>query len=222
MSDLSPIPPCPLCQCSRGRLFHRDTREFYRCPVCHLVFVPPHQHLPRHEEKSEYDLHQNSPRDPGYRRFLGRLLVPLCDRLPPCSRGLDFGSGPGPTLSVMFEEAGHSMRIYDPFYAPDTAPLRETYDFISSSEVVEHLFHPGPVLDQLWSRLRSGGWLGIMTKRVIDQKAFARWHYKNDRTHVCFFSLESFHWLASRWSAEVLFPETDIALLRKSPTVESR
>lgn len=206
---------CPLCLEAHGSLFHRDTRDFYRCTTCFLVFVPPSFFLSPEEEKAEYDKHQNSPRDLGYRRFLSRLLEPLAERLAPGSRGLDFGSGPGPTLSVLFEEAGHHQRIYDPFYAPDPAPLSDRYDFITASEVVEHLHHPRRELDLLWSLLHPGGWLGIMTKRVLDQQAFARWHYKADPTHICFFSLETFRWLAELWGAELSVVGKDVVLLRK-------
>lgn len=178
---------CPLCKTSGALLFYQDKRNFFRCPECSLVFIPPQQWLTAEEEKSLYDHHKNSPDDPYYRRFLSRLFMPLNQLLSPHSHGLDFGSGPGPTLSVMFEEAGHQMNIYDVFYAPDSKALEQHYDFISTSEVVEHLHHPMEELEQLWSCLKPDGILGIMTKRVIDQEAFVHWHYKNDLTHVCFF-----------------------------------
>lgn len=203
---------CPSCQTSEGRPFHQDSREYFRCPVCYLVFVLPYQFLTLKEEKAVYDLHQNAVDDPRYRRFLGRLFVPLSQRLAPNSCGLDFGSGPEPTLSVMFKEAGYSMEIYDPFYAPEIKPLQSQYDFITASEVVEHLHHPRRELDRLWSCLKPNGLLGIMTKRVIDQEAFSRWHYKNDPTHVCFFSIETFRWLANHWCATLTVPESDVVL----------
>ena len=168
------------------------------------------------EEKSKYDLHENSSEDPGYRRFLTRLFDPLSHRLAPNSCGLDFGSGPGPTLSVMFEEAGHSMEIYDPFFAPETTVLQRQYDFIVASEVVEHLHYPRRELNRLWSCLKPNGLLGIMTKRGIDQEAFSRWHYKNDQTHVCFFSTETFQWLADHWRSILTFPGRDVVLFTKT------
>lgn len=209
-------PVCPLCRISKASPFYQDSREYFRCPVCSLVFVLPRQFLTPEEEKSVYDHHENSSDDPRYRRFLSRLFVPLSQRLVPDSFGLDFGSGPGATLSVMFEEAGHSMKIYDPFYAPDVKPLQLHYDFITASEVVEHLHHPRRELDRLWSCLKPNGSLGIMTKRVIDQEAFSRWHYKNDPTHVCFFSIETFRWLAEHWCATLTVPENDVVLFAKT------
>lgn len=207
---------CPLCQTSEGNAFYQDSRTYFRCLTCHLVFVPPDQFLSLKEEKAQYDHHENSAEDLGYRRFLGRLFTPLSEQLLPNSRGLDFGSGPGPTLSIMFEEAGHSMKIYDPFYSPDTKPLQEQYDFITASEVVEHLHHPRRELDKLWSCLVSDGLLGIMTKRVIDREAFSRWHYKNDPTHVCFYSIKTFQWLATHWHATLTIPENDVVIFRKN------
>jgi len=207
---------CPLCQVAEGEHFYQDRRDYYRCPVCSLVFVPPHQFLTQQQEKAEYDLHENSCDDPGYRRFLSRLFDPLSQSLSTNSYGLDFGSGPAPTLSLMFEEAGHTMEIYDPFYAPATEPLQQQYDFITVTEVVEHLHYPLRELDLLWSCLKPDGMLGIMTKRVIDQQAFSSWHYKNDPTHVCFFSIETFQWFAERWGATLSAPEKDVVLFTKN------
>ena len=180
-----------------------------------MVFVPSAQHLSASDEKAEYDLHQNSPDDAGYRSFLGRLAAPLLERLSPGSAGLDFGCGPGPTLSLIFKEASHRMAVYDPFYAQDPAVFDDKYDFITATEVVEHLHRPGEELDRLWAVLQPGGWLGIMTKMVIDREAFAAWHYKNDLTHVCFFCRQTFSWWAGTYGASLIFSGNDVVLLRK-------
>ncbi len=208
--------PCPLCQSRRSRFFHRDKfRDYLRCDTCLLVYVPPAFHLNLTEEKAEYDLHQNDPADPGYRKFLSRLFLPLQEKLPADARGLDFGCGPGPTLSLMLGEAGYPVEIYDPFYADDREVFNRRYDFITASEVVEHLRRPDFELERLFSMLTENGLLGIMTKLVTSQKAFAGWHYKNDRSHICFFSEETFCWLARRWQAELEFRGKDVILLRK-------
>ena len=123
---------CPLCAVVDAESFHEDRhRRYFRCRNCRLVFVPPRYFLSLEAEKAEYDLHQNSPADPGYRRFLNRLFEPLHARLAENSRGLDFGAGPGPTLSVMFEEVGHEVALFDAFYAPDHTVFEHTYDFIT-------------------------------------------------------------------------------------------
>lgn len=160
-------------------------------------------------------MHENSPADQAYRRFLGRLFEPLNSRLELNSRGLDFGSGPGPTLSVMFKEAGHSVAIYDPHYSPDKRPLGVQYDFVTCTEVVEHFRNPCEDLNRLWSCVRPGGVLGVMTKLVIDADAFSTWHYKNDQTHVGFFSRETFQWLAKKWFAQLEVIGRDVMIFSK-------
>jgi SAM-dependent methyltransferase len=207
---------CPNCKTADGTRFHQDgRRDYFRCQTCSLVFVPPSQLLSAEEEKARYDLHRNSPDDRDYRRFLGRVFIPMQERIAPESLGLDFGSGPGPTLSVMFEQAGHSMAIYDHFYARDPSVLEGRYDFITATEVVEHLHNPEGDLDKLWSCLKPGGWLGIMTKLALGREAFANWHYINDPTHVCFFSRTTFEWLARKWQAKVTFADKDVILFHK-------
>lgn len=215
MTMNTPQPVCPLCQAKNTSLFHQDSRTYFHCRVCRLVFVQPHQFCSLSQEKAIYDLHQNSSEDEGYRRFLSRLFMPVSGRLSPHCYGLDFGCGPTPTLSLMFEEAGHIMENYDVFYAPDICTLSKQYDFICASEVVEHLHHPQRDLDKLWSCLKRQGCLGIMTKRVIDQKAFSTWHYKSDPTHVCFYSVKTFQWLAHHWQAQLEITADDVVIFMK-------
>jgi SAM-dependent methyltransferase len=213
---MHPAGPCPLCATPDAPPFHQDPgRDYFRCGTCQLIFVPTSQLPSPEEEKAQYDLHRNHPDDPGYRAFLGRLHDPLRQRLLPGSHGLDFGSGPGPTLSVMFEEDGHTMAIYDPFYASDPVAFDRTYDFITATEVLEHLHHPAHELVRLWDCLKPGGWLGVMTKLALDRERFARWHYRLDPTHVRFYSRHTFEWLASQWNATLTFVADDALLLRK-------
>ncbi len=207
---------CTLCGAGGARAFHRDARrEYLRCANCALVFVPPEYYLDAAAEKAEYDLHRNDPGDPGYRRFLSRLTEPLLARLPAASRGLDFGCGPGPALAAMLREAGHEVALYDAFYQPDAAVLERSYQFITATEVVEHLHQPGAQLRRLWQMLEPGGVLGVMTKLVRDAQAFAGWHYKNDPTHVCFFSGETWGWWADSVGATAERHGADVILLRR-------
>ncbi|MBN2526938.1 MAG: class I SAM-dependent methyltransferase [Deltaproteobacteria bacterium] len=155
------------------------------------------------QEKAHYLNHRNQAEDDGYRRFLARLFNPVNQQLKKRSAGLDFGCGPGPTLHLMFEDAGHKMAIYDSFFFPDKAVLEAQYDFITASEVVEHLHHPREVIEELWRCLRPGGMLAIMTQFVPAGTPFEKWYYKNDETHVCFFSPETFMYLETQLQARL-------------------
>ena len=72
------------------------------------------------------------------------------------ARGLDFGCGPAPALAAMLEEGGCVMNLYDPFYRPDRGSLGQSYQFITATEVVEHLHRPGEELAALWEALEPG------------------------------------------------------------------
>lgn len=207
---------CPLCDGLSVSFYHRDKKRAYKqCGCCQLVFVEACYRLTAEREKAEYDLHQNSPHDPGYKAFLSRLLVPLLSRLNPGSKGLDFGCGPGPTLSLMLSQAGFETSIFDIYYYDDWGLLHRQYDFITATELVEHLYEPGKVLRHLWSLLPEGGILAVMTKLLIDVQAFSSWHYKNDPTHVCFYSRNCFDYIATMLGADLSIIGNDVILLTK-------
>ncbi len=208
---------CPLCTSENLGSFFEDTKRIYlHCFYCNLVFVPRRYWLSTEDEKATYDLHENDAQDPGYRQFLSRLSTPLLEKLDSEQKGLDFGCGPGPTLSVLLEEQGHQVDLYDPIYYNDSSVFDKKYDFICATEVVEHLHDPNKIFTALFKMLRKGGWLGIMTKLVIDKSAFSQWHYIRDMTHICFYSRNTFEYLAQRFNAELEFVANDVILLNNT------
>jgi len=195
-------------------------RDYLQCSRCALVQVPEVQRLATDDEKAEYDKHENSAGNLAYRRFLSRMLDPILEalsgRIPEDLIGLDFGSGPEPVLQKMFSEQGIKQNAFDVFYANNPEHMScGSYDFITATEVVEHLYDPAFELERLWSLLVPGGVLGVMTKRIISAEKFQAWHYKNDPTHVCFFSAATFEYLAKKWEAELNFVSADVVFFRK-------
>ena len=217
--DLKPdlTQACPLCTHPKTILFHSDpNRAYLHCPVCDLIFVDRAAILEPPEEKARYDLHENDPGDVGYRKFLNQLTQPLLTKLgDPPLRGLDYGSGPGPALCIMLAEAGHTLRIYDPYYAPNHKVLDETYDFVTCSETFEHFYSPGDEWDLLVELIKPGGWLGIMTLMHPALDEFPDWHYKNYDTHVSFFSRKTFTFLAHQDGLQVSFLGENVILFQK-------
>ncbi len=207
---------CPLCGAGFPRLYHTDaTREYLACQRCALVYVPAHFHLTPELEKAEYDLHQNDPADSRYRTFLARLYEPMLQHLKLPASGLDFGCGPGPALAEMFKESGFNMNLFDPYYFPDRSVLTDKYDFITCTEVLEHLAKPAKEMHRLFAMLRLGGMLGIMTKLVLGREAFKNWHYIHDPTHIAFYSKATFEWIASRYHVDLEFVGSDVILMWK-------
>lgn len=190
--------PCVLCGGGAELYGEAWARTYLRCGLCELTFLTPAQRPDAAVERARYDTHRNDPADAGYRRFLDRVARPLVQRLPPPARGLDYGSGPGPTLSVMLEEQGYHVRLYDPYYAPDDDVLSGEYDFVTCTETAEHFFDPAAEFSRLASLLRPGGWLGVMTELLHDDVEFSTWWYVRDLTHVCFYRERTFEWIAAR------------------------
>ena len=205
---------CPLCGAEEHELFHQDRRrEYFQCLECSLVFVSPEYHLSAAEEKARYDLHQNDASGKGYVQWLRNLFQPLEKQLEPGAEGIDFGCGPGPVLSRLVREADYPCEDYDPFYANDPALLERQYDFLACSEVIEHCSNPRKALELFLKLVKPGGVIGIMTQLVRDRQAFAKWHYIDDETHVCFFSRETFQWLENQYGIRVEARENSVTLL---------
>lgn len=207
---------CPVCE--RGLLQPFQTveaRRYFRCLRCAATVLDPRQHPTPEQARAEYDRHQNAVDDPGYRAFFQPLVDRLSPRLPVGAEGLDYGCGPGPALAALLRERGFAVTLYDPLYAPDTEVLRRRYDFITCTEVIEHLPRPAETLRQLRERLRPGGWLGLMTRFQTEDARFAHWHYRRDPTHVVFYRERTLQQLAADgdWHCETWPP--NLALLRK-------
>lgn len=214
---------CPLCHSSHLSLFCQDKRRsYFRCNQCALVSVPAGQHLSAEAEKAVYDQHDNSTADEGYKTFLRRTWEPLKQALQVRHgqdlshlAGLDFGCGEGAVLSQVAAEDGARVANYDLYYHPDTQVLERQYDFVTMTEVIEHIADAAAIVATLNKLLKPGAILAVMTKRVLDADAFSRWHYKHDPTHICFYSDDTFQWLAVEqgWRCELV--GKDVVLLHK-------
>ncbi|WP_227663398.1 class I SAM-dependent methyltransferase [Marinobacter halophilus] len=211
---------CPVCESGRLMPFRVvDGKIYLRCQQCSATVMEPSCRLSADEELAIYALHDNQPGDAGYRRFLSKLSHPLTEKLASGAQGLDFGCGPGPALAAMLEQAGFGMALYDPFFHPDRSVLERRYDFITCTEVVEHLHRPAEVFRQLDALVKPGGWLAIMTCFQADDDRFNHWHYRRDPTHVVFYREETFAWLADHYGWRLEIPRKDVVLLQKAQNV---
>ena len=208
---------CPLCCSSQTQpYFKNNDASYFSCTRCDLVFTPEEFHLSESAEKTRYDSHQNNPKDKGYREFLSQVFDPLVGRIQTGAKGLDFGCGPGPTLSVMFEERGYSVDLFDKFYANDQSIFNNKYDFITVTEVAEHLDSPGDELTRLFNMLRVEGVLAVMTKILNEQFDFKSWYYKNDPSHIGFYNDKSLTGLASLLELEITQFSDRVIFFKKS------
>lgn len=192
-----PTMNCPLCATRATLLEHVVLkRRFYCCPQCALAFHDPGQRLSPEEEKSRYAQHNNDSKDPRYRNFLRPLYEEICASVPPGKSGLDFGAGSSPALAEMLEENGYQVRCYDPIYYPEKSPLQLQYDFVVTSEVVEHFSEPAQEFKRLRHLLKPGAPLAVMTLMYNESTDFSSWYYLRDPTHICAYSQKTFEFIA--------------------------
>lgn len=162
--------------------------------------MDPINHPSPDEERVRYLKHRNDVHDPDYRAFVSPLVDAVCEDNDEDAPGLDFGCGRVPIVSSMLRERGYEVGSYDPFFMDDADLLRRRYRYIASSEVIEHFHYPAKEFALLRSLLMEGGRLYCSTSLYSDAIDFKRWHYKDDPTHVFFYSPETMHWIKEAFS----------------------
>lgn len=205
--------PCPLCgNAAPARQHATDDREYWRCDACALVFLARARRLSYDAEVARYELHRNSTEDAGYLKFLSRLAEPMIARVPPGARGLDYGCGQAPALGLLLSRAGRPTESYDPVFCPEESLLSRQYDFVTCSEVFEHVHEPMRLLERLGTLVSPGGRIGVMTSFRDAGVPFGEWWYIRDPTHVCFYNGETMAWIARHfgWTLELAAPNVAI------------
>lgn len=198
---------------------NKSRKTFFRCTKCDFCFLDRTQLLDSSREKARYRLHQNSSDNSGYVNWLGKIadsamrVVDLRDK-----NVLDYGCGHTPVLPEILK--GKEPRIgkinyYDLYFFPDF-DFTEKYACIFSVEVFEHFRDVYKEVAQVFSLLETGGYIVISTGLLPDEKKFASWWYIQDATHISFYSLQTFEWLAKAFSLKIIFSdEKNIVILQK-------
>ena len=184
--------------------------KYHICPNCGFISKDEVFHLSDKDEFSLYELHENSIEDENYVKFFEDFLQKAVFPFISIGRSaLDFGSGPSPVLAQLMErDYGYDYTIYDKFYAPDTSYKNNTYDLITSTEVMEHVADPLPVFSELKDLLADDGLLAIMTLFAPDTKDnFFGWHYLRDQTHVSIFTLTAIEIIADQVGLEIIYSD---------------
>lgn len=217
--QMSDSPSCPLCHKTEITPLDGAPSEVthFHCMNCDLRFLEPARRISPEEEKARYLEHNNDVSDPRYQKFVGPLYREIFSRVRVGAHGLDFGAGTGPVLARLLEKDGYQISLYDPYFWPDPAPLKEKYEFVFSSEVVEHFREPGAEFERMKSLLKDGGLLAIMTLLYEDSIDFQSWYYRKDPTHICFYSKKTFEWIANHYGFSELSFSGDRTVLLTLP-----
>ncbi|MCA1950934.1 MAG: PfkB family carbohydrate kinase [Treponema sp.] len=215
---------CPLCDRPSTEIISTKRRSFYSCSLCGFVWADPASYLSSEEEEKRYGLHENSRENAGYVRFLSEILDQglqywyssrrsqayhqegTLDATGTAPLVLDWGSGPNPLASDLLRERGCTVYSYDPLFGLPLPPEDQRFDIIFCIEVAEHFKDPLKDFSAMARYLKCGGLLIIHTHKIPREvfagevgslkDFFAPWWYKEDPTHVSFYSDQSLEVLA--------------------------
>jgi hypothetical protein len=186
---------CPLCAFKSSLLSQYRSTNFFNCPNCGSVFRDPDDNITPEQEKERYLAHNNSPTDPGYRNFVAPIIEEVEKHFTPKHTGLDFGAGPVPVIAEILKNKDYKVEIYDPFFHNRPQALKQTYDYITACEVIEHFREPVREFHLLRSLLKPNGALLCMTELWEPAIDFQSWPYKNDITHRFFYTRKALEWV---------------------------
>ena len=171
--------------------YFKIPKSFYKCTNCKAIYRDFETFVDEETEEKRYRTHNNDVYDERYQKFVSPITNAVSEDFEQTAKGLDYGCGTGPVATFILEKKGYNIRLYDPFFYPDTSFENERYDFIICCEVMEHFFNPQVEFQKLKNLLKPNGKLYCKTKMITDEfsvEAFKNWHYKNDPTHVFFYS----------------------------------
>lgn len=208
---------CPLCDNSKSfyTLQGQQKRVFQECENCRLIFTESKFFPSLAEERSRYLSHNNGIQYPGYVNFLKQIIEPSLPFLSANMRGLDYGCGPMPTLSILLKNEGLLCLDYDPLFFPVMPD--GLFDFIFATECFEHFHKPGKEIEKISGILKPGGYLMIMTTQWESRDNFSSWYYTNDLTHVSFYHKNTFDYIADEYGfSQKLLKDSKIVILKKN------
>lgn len=176
---------CNLCN---SCLIDNDT--FLICPSCGLIVKKSHPF--ELEEKERYLAHQY---DENYKSYMHRLtnFIDFNNK-----EVLDFGCGQHPILNELYLEA--KFTNYDYYFFPKEDYKNLSYDIILLIEVIEHISNIKATIENLLALLKCDGKIYIHTRLYDEATDFKTWWYQRDITHISFFNIKTFEYLASKYN----------------------
>lgn len=192
---------CTLCHSYSENYFNTD---FLKCTNCFSVFRNPKLYLSANDEKRRYDLHQNDVNDTGYLEFISPIVKAIKNNFTSDNIGLDFGAGPSSGISYLLKKEKYNIEEYDPFYSNNKLLLEKKYDYIACCEVMEHFHSPDKEFQLLKKILLPQRKLFCKTSLIDDSIDFKTWYYKNDATHVFFYSQKALEFIKEKFEFDDL------------------
>lgn len=158
--------------------------------------------MSKSDEKAHYDCHQNDSKDKEYQKFVSPIVNSVQKDFKSSHKGLDFGCGKDSAIIFLLRKNGYNIIGYDYYYDNNPKTITKNYDYITCSEVIEHFQNPIAEFKKLYEMLNPGGKLYCMTELFSETMNFDEWYYKNDPTHVFFYSEKTIEWISGHFGFE--------------------
>lgn len=191
-------------------------RSFYHCPHCEFVFANSLNFLPPEVKRTRYIKAQTNAKQAKLLLFVQALSSQLSQLNTGQLTGLNFGRSLPDESYDLLASNNHHIFNYDPFLSEDLGTLRQSYDFVCSYHVIEHFANPRKEWLTLSRLIKPEGWLAISTKILTNLSGFAKWHHKNNPTHVSFYQPQTFQFLADLYGFKLLFATDELILMQKT------
>lgn len=203
---------CVFCSNNNLNIYVIKEKKYFFCTNCKGVFLDKNNFINEEQQKNRYLLHKNTLENSGYKSFLLNFLNPILSYITE-NKGIpndfsifDFGSGPNPCMLQLIKEKINNGILpkctkyycYDKFFTPEKKLIH--CDLCLCLEVVEHFEDVKEGFKELYKCVKKNGFLAIGTSLIppnFTEEDFKKWWYKEDLTHVSFYSLESLQTITS-------------------------
>ena len=213
---------CRICE-TESPDFYSDIRRFYKCPACGLIFTE--KTADNAAAEKHYKSQWNNADADFWKRQVDGLLGVIHRYQMPVGRLLDFGSGAG-GITKEFQARGIDATPLEPMINGYLKDLNypDKFDVVVGVEVIEHLPDMREELKEIERVLSTDGimlFTTVLTDSFIDSvnevEQFKGWWYKDDPTHVSFFSRKSVFRLAELMHHAADIYGTQLFVLRRRP-----
>jgi SAM-dependent methyltransferase len=204
---ISTMKICKICSNETSEIIDKkSTKKYHKCAVCGYIALNESFYVDETRERAHYDKHHNTLESLGYVKMFEDLVcefvLPYKDSI---KTSLDFGCGEGEVLPIVLERENILCDRYDLHYFREKIYKDKEYDLILSTEVFEHLQNPIEAFAELLLHIKKDGYLLLMSAFHPDNdEEFLKWWYIRDITHIGFFNLRTFIYMADRFNLEIV------------------
>lgn len=186
---------CTLCGTLATFFVAYKQRDFHKCNTCGGILLGSDHYLDFSKEKQRYDKHSDDVEDQGYQKFVSPIITAVLDGYQTNDTGLDYGCGKTAIIQKLLQRKRYNIVGYDPIYFPNDDVFKLHYNYITCCEVIEHFYNPNDEFEKLTKLLLPNGKLFLKTYLYNEGINFENWWYKNDPTHVFFYTIKTLEYI---------------------------